>query len=205
MADEELRPVAAEAGVTVAKLREILARARKRYETDVATKKAAREADERMQKRLCYVPSHMRKAVLGMQATIDLLNKADQLETEAYRLIEDDPSSSAAYDKFHESQLILTRHRLFEIIHKGVVSVVLKTLESEKMEEARRRDNVPQYGRAIREGYFAVKKELEAHAYRPRRATPHTWGPGEVYSTEMALNLPHNPRPRRYNDEMEHY
>jgi len=196
----EFDRIAADAGVPSEKLRQMLQKA-----ADGAKRQGEKEdADVQFNRKWAFVPGHLRQQVSKMQATIDELNDADKKETEAYALIDANGTRDAVYDKFLESQLILTKHRLSELARKHPWQDEFGVLEEEKTEESQRRENVPEYARAIRDSFVRVRNELigSGNEYASKRE-PDVYGPAEVYDVNIPLNFPRNPRPRRSNDELE--
>ena len=194
MSDTELQQIATDAGVSVAKLREILARARERYDNIAATHRAVAQADAERNRRYRLAPSHLRIALTRMEATPEQLAEADRLETAAYQLIEEPGKADEAYAAFFGAQIILTKHRFASLCQENVVDAVINTMWDEKRSEADLRSNIPAYSKATWDSFVAVTRDLRRLDDRSTRARAAVDGPFEKFSTDALLNFPPHPR-----------
>lgn len=196
----ELELAAAEAGLSVDKFLALVQKAKQGTEVQAAKK----DEEAQMVRKLALVPGHARDIVRKMDASIDQLNLADALETEAYSLLEKGAPGHDVYKKFLESQIIYTRDQLFKLCQKHTWQSVFEVLKEEKKAEAHRGGNVSELREAMMESVRIVENETRAHVYVSGREHMNVTGPAEVYDVNTPMNYRRNPRPRRYNDELDH-
>jgi hypothetical protein len=195
--------MAAEAGVTADKLREILARTRTTYQACEEKKAAIAKAEAELNTKFRLVEYRLRVILDRMNLTPERELASERLEREAYDLLERQGEGGVSANKLVESKLIAYEGRLFILCQSQPLSTALDVLLGECRTQAENLKNIPSFSKACHQAFRAVTKQLRGDR-GDSNGLP-IEGPALAYSVNVGLNFPFHPRPRRYNDELEHY
>ena len=201
--EDQFNRAAEEARVSPEKLREILARTRQRYIECEAKKVAIAKAEAVLAEKFRTVPLRLRRTIELMQLTPELEIAADRLEREAYDLLDRNVEGRETSQKFFEARLVIYRGRLHEFCTAKSLSDALRELSEVCSEDRDRLRNVPKFREAAYRALERIRKEL-AGDHGESNGLPID-GPALAYSVNVGLNFPFHPRPRRYNDSLDHY
>ncbi len=197
----KLRKAAAEAGLTVEKLRELVKRASHAYAEQQAAKQKVVEAEALLAQKFRLVPARVRRMIDAMQLNAERELLADRLERKAYALVESEAFGREASGNFVEAKLIMYRGFLYEACLSMTLSQAMHDLADKCRGDCRNLQNIPRFRDAARRALKALRKELEGDR-GDSNGLPID-GPALVYSVNVPLNFPRHPRPRRSNDELE--
>ncbi len=201
--EKQFQQAANEAGVTAEKFREILARTRATYQACEAKKAAIAKAEAELNGKFRFIEYRLRVILARMDLTPERRLVSEQLKQKAYNLLEQQGEGREPTNRFMESTLIMYEGRLFTLCQSRSLQEALEVLFGECKTQVVNLSNIPSFGEACYRAYRAVKKQLRGD--RGSSNGLPIEGPALVYSVNIGLNFPAHPRPRRYNDELEHY
>jgi hypothetical protein len=209
LAPEHLDEVAARAGMTAAQLREIAERNVRRQQEMKKVRESADINAAGITKYLLPVSEGRRKEIAELQALSErLMNMLYYSEKE----------QDAELRRHREKKLERVLTDIYEAekndaiyaLYKGGMEIMTATkqVNAELLERARRAANMPAVQRAL---YANARAETEK-MYGTSAEAASRWEPGagdstgsaEYFSVAQPLNYRKNPRPRRYNDSLDH-
>ena len=203
MSDAAFAAVAEESNTSASELRKMLRKAQK----DCESRKAKFLKQESARRELFRIPGHVRGYIQNIAAGFWLLKKAEILEYRGFAHLENDISSSDEAEAcFFEAQKIIIGNRLFELCQEYFLESAIHRLKNEVDEMRRLKGNTYVFGKATQRALSEIFRGMRQLTYKPEAGRQ--WdvsGSAEKFSAVVPHNYPKAPRPRRYNDENEHY
>ena len=158
LSDDRLQEAAAQAGVSVEKLRALVKRASDGYAAQQAKKAELAEAEALLAQKFRLVPERLRVTVDAMRLTVERELLAERLEREAYALLEAETPGPSASQKFQESKLIVYRGLLRETSLEVALSHAMGQVAQKCRSECLNLRNIPRFRDAAWRALTALRK-----------------------------------------------
>ena len=200
LSTEEFAEHARKLGTTPEKLSEIVSGGIMRKKEHADANKVESEERELFLKEYDVHLPQLRVFLLGLRVTREQLEKAEILLKEADEQFEQPGMSEIVAEKFWEAEEYRSRHLLLEKARNTSSIEALNAFDHE-MKERIRVTNIPPHVDALRAIHDQLIKGFQSNNFGRKdfQGTP------VHVESEGGLLFPKNPRPRRYNDGLEHY
>ncbi len=205
LSPEQMESIAEEAGVTVAKFRGLISRAKSKKQADEEKRAATLSEDREFQKTYRRIPEGVRIFLKETKVGKKDLERAEHLEAAAYKIFDNPDYSSEEAKKMFSDAWAIKINDLFTNYARGRSIKEARALLKIEVEDKISQTNIPELRDAMRE-QFDIFSATVKRLISPKggwRDPSDSSGSAEKFGGGSPLNFPKHGRPRRLNDEME--